>query len=218
MGRFIVIEGLDGSGKTTQTALLTEYLKKKGKVRELSFPRYGEKSCTLVDMYLGGELSSDPNATNGYAASCFFAADRYVSYVTDWKKDFEDPDCTVVATRYTTSNAYHQLSKLPQEEWEGFLHWIEDFEFDKLGLPRPDSVVLLSMNPLISTDNVKMRTEKTGQKMDIHEKSPEYLSRSCRAASFAAEKWGWHTVECAPDGTMLSREEIFSLICKALDI
>ncbi len=218
MGRFIVIEGLDGSGKTTQTALLTEYLKSRGKVRELSFPRYGEKSCTLVDMYLGGELSSDPDATNGYAASCFFAADRYVSFVTDWKRDFEDPDCTVVATRYTTSNAYHQLSKLPENEWDGFLGWMFDFEFDKLGLPRPDDVILLSMDPGLSTGNVRSRTAETGQKMDIHEKSPDYLLRSYKAASFAAEKCGWHKIECAPDGVMLSRNEIFDKIRSALNV
>lgn len=218
MGKFIVIEGLDGSGKTTQTKLLAEYLKKSGKVRELSFPCYGEKSCALVDMYLGGELSSDPNATNGYAASTFFAADRYISFQTDWKRDIEDPDTTVLATRYTTSNAYHQLSKLPEDEWEGFLNWIFDFEFSKLGLPAPDSVVLLSMDPAISTGNVKSRSGETGQKMDIHEKDQQYLERCYKAAGYAAEKCGWHVIECAPGGKLLPREEIFKNITDALNI
>ena len=218
MGKFIVLEGLDGSGKTTQTKYLAEYLRKNGKVRELSFPCYGEKSCTLVQMYLDGELGNDPAATNGYAASCFFAADRYISYVTDWKKDIDDPDCTVVATRYTTSNAYHQLSKLPREEWDSFLNWIFDFEFKKIGLPAPDEVVLLSMDPALSTKNVEIRSSETGQKQDIHEKDPGYLLRSFEAAGYAAEKCGWHTVVCAPEGKMLSREEIFDRIKTELNI
>lgn len=218
MGKFIVIEGLDGSGKTTQTAYLAEYLKKKGRVRELSFPRYGEKSCSLVEMYLGGEIGETPDDTNGYAASCFFASDRYISFVTDWKRDYEDPDCTVVATRYTTSNLYHQLSKLPEDEWEGFLSWIFDFEFSKLRLPAPDEVVLLSMDPSLSTGNVRSRTAETGQKMDIHEKDIGYLFRSYKAAAFAAEKCGWHVIECAPDGKILPREVIFEKIKTALEI
>lgn len=218
MGKFIVIEGLDGSGKTTQTALLTQYLRERGKVRELSFPRYGEKSCTLVQMYLDGELGDDPLATNGYAASCFFAADRYVSYVSDWKKDYEDPDCTLVATRYTTSNAYHQLSKIAPEKWDGFLDWMFDFEFEKLMLPKPDSVILLSLDPAVSVGNVKSRSQITGQKMDIHEKSTDYLLNCYKAADYAAKKCGWHKIECAPHGAMLSRAEIFDLIKSRLNI
>jgi dTMP kinase len=209
MGRFIVIEGLDGSGKTTQGKLLAERLRKEGKrVRELSFPCYGEKSASLVEMYLGGELGSSPSDTNGYAASMLYAADRYISYVTDWKKDVLDEDTIVLATRYTTANAYHQLSKLPREDWEGFLSWLYDFEFTKIGLPRPDCVVLLAMNQEISSSNVKSRSAETGQKMDIHEKDKEYLLRCRDAAYFAAEKDGWHIIECAPEGVLLPIQEI----------
>lgn len=218
MGKFIVIEGLDGSGKTTQTKLLTEYMKSSGKVRELSFPCYGEKSCTLVSMYLSGELGDDPDDVNGYAASSFFAADRYISYISDWKADYNDPDCTVIATRYTTSNAYHQLSKLPEKDWDSFLEWIFDFEFKKLGLPRPDSVILLSMNPALSLGNVKSRSDTTGQEMDIHEKDTEYLDRCYKAAAYSAEKCGWHVIECAPEGRLLPREEVFEKIKKALNV
>lgn len=219
MGRFIVIEGLDGSGKTTQSEMLVRWLKERGqKVRALSFPRYGEKSCTLVEMYLGGELGSDPDSVNGYASSVFFAADRYISYVTDWKKDYEDPDCTVVATRFTTANAYHQLSKLEEGKWEDFRRWLYDFEFDRLGLPHPDSVVLLSMDPSVSSGNVRERSRETGQKMDIHECDADYLRRCHKAASYAAEKGGWSVVECAPEGVLLSREEIFEKVRAALKL
>ena len=209
MGKFIVIEGLDGSGKTTQGKLLASRLRAEGKkVRELSFPCYGERSASLVEMYLGGELGASPSDTNGYAASMLYAADRYVSFVTDWKKDIEDEGTIVLATRYTTANAYHQLSKLPENEWESFLSWLYDFEFGKIGLPRPDCVVLLSMNQEISSANVKDRSEKTGQKMDIHEKDKDYLNRCREAAFYAARADGWHIVECAPEGTLLSIETI----------
>lgn len=217
MGRFIVIEGLDGSGKTTQGKLLAERLRREGRrVRELSFPCYGERSASLVEMYLGGELGESPSDTNGYAASMFYAADRYISYVTDWKKDIEDEDCIVLATRYTTANAYHQLSKLDREEWDGFLEWLYDFEFGKIGLPRPDSVVLLAMNQEISSGNVRERSAETGQKMDIHEKDREYLLRCAAAARFAAEADGWHIIECAPKGKLLSIEEINDKIMQAI--
>ena len=217
MGRFIVIEGLDGSGKTTQGKLLASRLRAEGeKVRELSFPCYGEKSASLVEMYLGGLLGETPSDTNGYAASMLYAADRYISYVTDWKKDIEDEACTVLATRYTTANAYHQLSKLDCSEWDSFLSWLYDFEFSKLGLPRPDCVVLLSMNQEISSENVKDRSAETGQKMDIHEKDKEYLARCAAAARFAAEADGWHVIECAPDGKLLCVEEINDRIREAV--
>ena len=217
MGRFIVIEGLDGSGKTTQGKLLASRLREEGKkVRELSFPCYGERSASLVEMYLGGELGESPSDTNGYAASMLYAADRYISYVTDWKKDVEDEECTVLATRYTTANAYHQLSKLPREEWDGFFAWLYDFEFSKIGLPRPDCVVLLSMNQDISSKNVRDRSTETGQKIDIHEKDRDYLIRCAEAALYAAEKDGWKVIECAPEGVLLPIQEINDKIAEAI--
>jgi len=217
MGKFIVIEGLDGSGKTTQGKLLASRLRSEGyRVRELSFPCYGEKSACLVEMYLSGALGSSPSDTNGYAASMLYAADRYISFVTDWKKDVEDDGCIVLATRYTTANAYHQLSKLEREEWEDFLSWLYDFEFGKLGLPRPDSVILLAMSQELSSGKVADRSAATGQQMDIHEKDREYLLRCSEAARFAAAADGWHVVECAPEGELLPIEEINDKIRAAI--
>ena len=133
MGKFIAIDGLDGSGKGTQSEKLVAQLLKDGKkVKILSFPMYESESSTFVKMYLDGKLGDKPSDTNAYTASMFFACDRYISYATDWKKDIEDPDTYVVANRYTTANAVHQLSKLPEDEWEEFLKWLWDFEFTKL--------------------------------------------------------------------------------------
>ena len=217
MGRFIVIEGLDGSGKSTQGELFTRYLSEKGvPVRTLSFPNYESPGCALVNLYLSGALSEDPDAVNAYAASAFYAADRFVSYFTDWKAAYTDPDTVIVATRYTTANAYHQLAKLPPEQWEGFLSWLYDFEYGKLGLPAPDDVVLLTMDPAISAACVDARSKETGAKKDIHELDTDYLCRCHAAAQYAAKHGGWHIINCAPHGVLLPREDILEKIVEIL--
>ena len=218
MGRFIVIEGLDGSGKTTQGKLLADRLRAEGKkVRELSFPCYGEKSASLVEMYLSGQLGDKASDTNGYAASMLFASDRYVSYVTDWKKDYLDPDTVIISTRYTTSNAYHQLSKTDRSEWDEFLAWLCDFEFGKLGLPSPDKVIFLEMPQEQSSKKVEERCNQTGAVKDIHEKDAEYLRRTYDAAMYTANKLGWNVINCAPDGIQKSKEEISQILIGLID-
>ena len=124
MGKLIVFEGVDGSGKSTQYKILCDRLKAQGMTfRNLVFPRYSEPSSTLIRMYLGGQFGDKPGDVNAYAASTFFAVDRYASYVQDWREYYQ-ADGLIVTDRYTTSNAVHQASKLPQEEREEFLHWL----------------------------------------------------------------------------------------------
>ena len=200
MSKLIVLEGLDGSGKGTQTARLAERLRAEGKrVRVLDFPDYASEGAALVKMYLDGKLGSHPGDTNAYAASMFFAADRYVSYVTGWKADAADGETVLIANRYTTANAYHQLSKMPEAEWDSFLDWLWDFEFDKLGLPKPDRVLLLDMPERVSTALVRHRSGETGQKLDIHETDLDYLSRCRRAADYVAKRCGWRVIRCADE-------------------
>lgn len=200
MGKFIVLEGLDGSGKGTQTELLCKRLESEGRrVRVIEFPDYASDGSMLVRMYLNGRLGADPADTNAYAASMFFAADRYVSYVTSWRDDWRDPDTVVLANRYTTANAYHQLAKLPEDAWDGFLAWLWDFEFSKLGLPAPDAVLLLDMPERVSSALVKRRSAETGQKLDIHETHGEYLRACRRAASYVASSCGWRVIPCASE-------------------
>ena len=176
MGKLIVIEGLDGSGKGTQAARLAEYLQSRGvKVREISFPQYENESSAFVKMYLDGRLGASPADTGAYAASMFYASDRYISFRTDWGKDIADPDTVVIANRYTTANAYHQLAKLPRDQWDAFLAWLWDFEFAKLGLPVPDAVIALSMLPAASQKLIEKRCVETGVKKDIHEADVAYL-------------------------------------------
>ena len=217
MGKFITIDGLDGSGKGTQSDLLCAWLRAQGKnVRELSFPCYGKKSAAAVEMYLGGELGSRPEDTNAYAASSFFSIDRYLSFRTDWERDWRDPDTVIVSNRYTTANAVHQLSKLPREQWKDFLSWLWEFEFDRLGLPRPDVVLYLEMPPEISMRLVEHRSQETGQKKDIHELSRDHLTKSYEAALYASETLGWTRVRCFDGGEPLPIGEIQETLRKIL--
>ena len=142
-----MIEGLDGSGKQTQAGLLRASLIERGAdLRSVSFPRYGSASSALVRMYLGGRFGSDPGDVNAYAASAFYAVDRYASCKEDWGAFYESGG-TVLADRWTTSNAVHQCSKLPREEWDSYLEWLYGFEYGLLGVPEPDLVVYLDMDP-----------------------------------------------------------------------
>lgn len=217
MGRLIAIEGLDGAGKNTQSEKLCRYLTTRGvKARKIDFPNYAGRGSTLVKMYLDGELGDSPDDTNPYAASAFFACDRYISYVTDWKGFLSDPDAVVVANRYTTANAYHQLSKMPREEWDTFLDWLMDFEFGKLGLPSPDDVILLLVPPEYSHKNVEKRSRNFNVKLDIHEKDAEYLERCYDAALYAAKRCGWKTVMCVENGELLSIDDVFTKVFEAL--
>ena len=209
MGKLIVIEGLDGSGKSTQTPLLADELRSQGRdVKVISFPDYGSESSALVRMYLGGEFGSRPSDVNAYAASSFYAVDRFASYMKDWKDFYEKPDSVIIATRYTSSNEIHQLAKLERDQWDDFVRWAEDFEHEKLGIPRPDMVLYLDMRYDIALSLVSGRSEATGQKKDIHELDTAYMERCHKAAAYAAAKLGWKTIVCYENNEPLSLQEI----------
>ncbi|MBP5230159.1 MAG: thymidylate kinase [Clostridia bacterium] len=215
---FIALDGLDGSGKETQTRLLIRELEEAGiPYRYLSFPTYDPEYCAPVSLYLNGRFGEDPDAVNGYAASSFFAVDRVSSFLLDWKKDYDEGK-VIVANRYTTANAVHQLSKLPPEQADEFLEWLYDFEFGKLGLPKPDVVLFLCLSPEVSEAMVEKRSRDTGRKEDIHEKSVRHLENSYRAALYSSFRLGWDRIDCtSPDGTgMRSREDIHREIMNVL--
>ncbi|MBR3988241.1 MAG: deoxynucleoside kinase [Clostridia bacterium] len=206
-GKIIVIEGLDGSGKNTQARLLSEKLSEKFNIKRLSYPDYESQSSALVKMYLGGELGDDPMAVNAYAASSFYAVDRIASYLKHWKDDFQK-GMNFVFDRYTTSNAVYMLSKLKEEEKEEFLNWLYDYEFNKMGLPKPDKVIYLDMPTEISQRLMSKRYDGDESKKDLHEKNVEFL-KVCRTnALFAAEVLGWTVIECSDGENPYSIEEI----------
>ena len=207
-GTLIVIEGLDGSGKATQARLLFESLQQQGKnVRQVSFPDYDSDSSALVKMYLAGEFGSDPGDVNAYAASTFFAVDRYASFKKNWREFYENGG-VVIADRYTTSNAVHQCSKLPGAEWETFLNWLFHFEYDLLGIPVPDRVFYLQTALGVNEQLLDRRYHGDEQKKDIHERNADYLAHSRAAAEYCAEKLGWTTIHCVRNGAMRGVQEI----------
>lgn len=208
----IAFDGLDGAGKETQTKLLTEYFEKNNiPYRYLSFPTYHKDWSRLVECYLKGEFGENPDGVNPYAASSFFACDRYISYILDWKKDYNGGKI-ILCNRYTTANAVHQLSKLDESRWDGFLAWLYEYEFEKLGIPKPDLSIYLCVTPDIALKHILSRSAEGDRKMDIHEKSRLHLEKSHKAALYSAEKLGWVTVDCVSDGNMRSIEDIHNEI------
>ena len=206
MGKLIVIEGLDGSGKATQAKLLTDNLNKAGqRVRKVSFPDYQSDSSALVKMYLAGEFGSHPDDVNAYAASSFYAVDRYASFKKDWQQDYREG--LVIADRYTTSNAVHQCSKLPEEEWDDYLDWLFDFEYRLLSIPKPDLVIYLRVDPRISQRLMKERYQGL-DKRDIQEKDMKYLDRCRAAAEYCANRLGWECIDCCFEGELRSIDDI----------
>lgn len=196
MGNLIVIEGLDGSGKSTQTELVLKYLEGKGvAVHQIKLPDYGSESSALVRMYLGGEFGSKPTDVNAYAASSFYAVDRYANFVTKWKDDYESGK-VILADRYATSNAAHQMTKLDKSDWDEYLLWLEDFEYGKIGVPKPSLVVFLDMPVEISQKLMTSRYHGDEGKKDVHEADVSYLLACREAGMYAAEKLGWSIVKC----------------------
>ena len=216
MKKLIVIEGLDGSGKETQANLLSEDLKKNGyPVRKVSFPDYESDSSALVKMYLSGQLGTHPGDVNAYAASSFFAVDRYASFKRDWEMSYNNG--IIIADRYTTSNAIHQCSKLPGEQWDEYLDWLFNYEYRLLGIPAPDLVVYLKVDPAVSQKLLAKRYKGDMAKEDIHEKDIEYLEKCRNAADYCSKKYGWKNVECCEDGIMRSVEDIRQFILYIFD-
>ena len=208
MGKLIVLEGTDGSGKSTQFQQLRQRLEQEQiPFRNVVFPRYQEESSALIRLYLGGAFGTRPGDVNPYAASSFFAVDRYASYRQDWGEWYEQGGL-VLCDRYTTSNAVHQASKEPEDKREDFLNWLYDFEYDKLGLPRPDLVIYLDVPTDFTEKMLRHRETETHTHADIHEQDMQYLATCRRMGRAAAEHYGWTVIRCVRDGAMRSMEDI----------
>ena len=208
MGKLIVLEGTDGSGKSTQFRLMAQRLTEENvEFRRLVFPRYENESSALIRMYLGGQFGTKPSDVNAYAASAFYAVDRYASYKQDWGKWYEDGGL-ILSDRYTTSNAVHQASKETGESRDAFLKWLYEFEYDKLGLPHPDLTIYLDVPTDFTEKLMRHREQDTGTKADIHEQDTEYLNTCRRTGRAAAEFYGWTVIDCVKDGVMRSIEDI----------
>lgn len=212
MSKLIIIEGLDGSGKSTQTALLEEYFQKSGVAyKKIKLPDYESKSSTLVNMYLNGEFGKNADDVNPYAAGAFYAVDRYASYKLKWEKDYES-GTLILADRYATSNSIYQMEKLHKSEWKSYLDWSFDFEYNKIGIPKPDLVIYLDMPIEISQRLMTSRYNGDENRKDVHEKNIRFLENCRESALFAASVQGWRVVECSDGENPLSIGEIHNKI------
>ncbi len=215
--RLIVIEGLDGSGKKTQSELLFSHLVKKGvRAEHISFPNYSSNSSILVKMYLNSELGGNPYDVNEYATASFFAIDRYVSYVKQWGKIYESGS-TIIADRYTTSNAIYQMAKIPNNFWDKYLEWLYDYEYVKLCLPVPDLVIYLNM-PINDSQNFLIkRYDGDDTRKDLHENNVKFLEKCYHAGEYVCKKDNWININCTENGVVKPINEIHSEIVHAYE-
>ena len=218
-GKLYVIEGVDGSGKATQTELLYQALLAQGKnVRKVSFPDYDSPSSSLIKMYLNGEFGTDPQDVNAFATSVFFAVDRFASFRKEWKA-FYDNGGIIIADRYVTSNLVHQAGKISDNaEKERYITWLNDLEYGIFGLPKPDCVIFLDMPPAYS---LKLRQErntlKQGLTQDIHEADQTYLQQAYDNAVGIAQHQAWHTISCVADTQIRTIEDIHAEILQTIE-
>lgn len=217
MGKLIVVEGLDGSGKSTQIELIKKNLQLKGlKYKQIKLPDYDDPSSTLVKMYLSGEFGSKPSDVNAYASSSFYAVDRFANFKRHWKNEY-DNDYVILADRYTTSNCVHQCSKLDESEWDNYIEWLYNYEFNQLMIPKPDLVIFLDMDPAISQKLMSSRYNGDESKKDIHEKDVDYLKKCRKAAFYSADKLQWKIVKCYEGDNPLPIEKIAETISMLVD-
>jgi len=215
-GKLFVIEGLDGSGKQTQSDLLyRRLLAERYQIKKVEFPNYRSESSSLVKMYLRGDFGTDPNQISPYISSTFFAADRYASYKTEFEQFYLDGGI-IIADRYTTSNMVHQASKIHEEsEKTRFLDWLWSFEFEMYQIPVPNQVFFLDVRPVTAMQLIANRENKFSheKEKDIHEKSRTHLSDSYVNALKLVKKYSWETIDCnTENGSIKSIEEINEMI------
>ena len=220
-GKLIVFEGTDGSGKSTQAKMMAKRLEQEGvSFRVIDFPRYGNPFAEPARLYLQGVLGSKPGDVGAYPASVLYAVDRYASYKEDWGNAYESGEL-ILANRYTTSNAVHQASKLPDGERMQYLEWLYDLEYGKLDLPRPDLVIYLDLPNQLSEQMMRRREAETGTSADIHERDDAYLRRCRDNARQVADVSGWQIINCARDGEIRTVEdihqEVWQLVSKLLE-
>lgn len=217
MRKLIIIEGLDGSGKSTQVQLLENYFNKNEiNYRKIKLPDYDSSSSTLVKMYLGGEFGKAAADVNAYAASAFYAVDRFASYRLNWGKDYEN-GTLILADRYATSNSIYQMEKIPESEWDVYLDWSADFEYGKIGIPKPDAVIYLDMPVEISQKLMTERYNGDEGKKDVHEVNVAFLEKCRKSALYTAEKQGWKVVACSDGVNPLPIEQIHKRIVKIVE-
>lgn len=224
MGKIIVIEGLDGCGKQTQSEkLYNRLISENYNVKKIAYPRYENPSSSLVKMYLSGEFGKNANEVNPYIASTFYAVDRYASFKQDYEEFYKNGGILLL-DRYVTANMVHQSSKIDNvEEKEKFLTWLMDFEYGMFGIPKPDKVFFLNIPPKVSQILIKERENKFSheKQKDIHEADENHLNKAYENACYLINKYNWDEIICAKEDKLRTiddiHEEIYKRVKEILD-
>lgn len=204
-GKLFVIEGLDGCGKSTQLEMLKASAD--SNIRFISFPNYNSASGEIIKDYLSGKFCEENGRTGAYTAGSFYAIDRYISYKTDWEKDYKAGK-TIIAARYTSSNAIYQMAKLEKSRWDEYLEWLEDYEYDKFAIPRPERIIFLDMPVEVSQKLLSARYDGDEAKKDIHESNVAFLKACRETALYTADKKGWYILPCSDGENPYTPEKI----------
>ncbi len=215
-GKIIIIEGLDGSGKSTQFELLQSRFPE---CRFITFPNYDSPSGEIITDYLKGKFPEENNIKSAYSASTFYAVDRYISYKSDWGIEYNSGK-NIISARYTTSNAIYQMTKLEKSMWYDYCTWLYDLEYNKMGIPRPDHVIFLDMPVEISQKLLSIRYNGDNDKKDIHESDTDYLEK-CRHSAIYASIYDrnnimWHVINCCENNMLRSIQDIQTEIIKII--
>ena len=217
MGKLIVIEGAcDGIGKTTQYNLLNEYLKSIGEdIVNYHFPSHGRYQGKGVDEYLAGHFGNIKDLSP-YFINSLYAIDRFITWNSILKSEY-DAGKTIVLDRYTTSSLFYQSALIEDiEEKKKFIDWVEDFEYNKNGIAKPDIVIFLVAPFELVTELIKARGNDDGTHNDIHEIDLAFMKKVYDNALFVARYLNWTIIDCSRDGKMKSIEEIHEEIKKIL--
>jgi len=218
-GKLIVIEGIDGTGKKTQSNLLIKRLNEEGyKTAYFDFPRYDNPSSWAIKEFLNGNLG-ELNQLNPKIISILFAFDRFC--VSNEIRDALNQGKIAIANRYTTSNMGHQAAQIKnKEEKDKFLEWLENLEYNVYKLPKPNKVILLYMNPDIAQQLIEKRENKNNKEgnkeksRDLLERNKEHLIAAQETYLYVAKKYKWNIVNCNPNGKLRSPNEIHEEIWK----
>lgn len=208
----IVIDGLDGCGKSTQLDLLKEKITG---AHFITFPYYNTNSGKIVTDYLNGVFNENNPEISAYSASAMYAVDRYTSYKTHWEELYKSGS-PVISARYVTSNAIYQMTKLDKSEWDKYLDWLYDFEYVKLGIPKPDKTIFLDMPIEISQKLLSERYDGDENKKDIHEQNVSFLKACRESALYVAKRDCWDIIPCNNGDNPRTIEEINNDLIKII--
>lgn len=211
-GKFVVIDGTDGTGKATQADLLVQRLRDNSfDVLKIEFPQYGEPSAGLIESYLAGKYGSAVSV-GPYRASVFYSCDRYDASFQIRQALAENK--IVVADRYVTANMGHQGGKIEdEEERKKFFAWLEGLEYGIFEIPRPDLNIILHADTEITRQLMEQRAAETGTSMDIHEVDMNHLRQAEKVyLEIAAMMTNTELIECAENSQLMSRERISDMI------